>query len=115
TTPSPSAAHTDVEHRVVPHGRGGALAAYATELPDQLARGRVVGPHFLVPRGHQLRPCLIPPEERRRPGRPFLPAHAPEFFARLLFERHQERVLLVVALQEQPVVVEHRRAARALT
>ena len=79
------------------------------QLPEQLPV-EVVGPHPLRAGGHQLRPQVVLPDERRRPVLALLVAlDLPDLLAGVLVEGGEERTGGVVVDDVQPVVVENRR------
>src|SRR5262249_41621835 len=99
--------------RVAAHATAAAArGAYAAKLPQHLARGRVVGAHLLAA-GDDLSPLAVLPDERRAPARLLVAIDAPQLLAVLLVQRHEERLLLIVALDEEPIAVERGRAAGA--
>ena len=79
----------DRDNRFV-KGLESTLVALRGKLPEQIARGRIVGPHFRAARCDKFRPCLVFPDIRRGPVRFFLPRRPPQLVARLLVEGYEE-------------------------
>ena len=110
---TPAAHHHDevaVEHR---RGRGDVRAA--AEPPELLARARVVAADELRRVGDQLGLARAGAgvDVRRGPGRELFARGAPGDGAVLETQRDQEGVLLLVALHDDEVLVQDRRAGGA--
>src|SRR5262249_40837443 len=106
---SAPAADADVQPLVVRHRRGGALTPADAQLPQELPGARVVRAHFRPPARHHPRPLRVLPYKGREKVRPLAARPPPQLVAGLLVESHQERLLLIIDLQEEAVAFEHGR------
>src|SRR5262245_42083355 len=69
TAEARAAARADEEQVVAGHGTRLAHAVHAAQLPQHLARGRVVRAHLAAAQADHLRPVLGLPDQRRAPAR----------------------------------------------
>ena len=89
-----------------------AIELRAAQLPQQLSieivgadAARRVGDDFSLP--------VVLPDVRRRPAALLVALDAPDLLAGSCIERHEKRLLLVVAHDVQPAVMQHRRRRSA--
>ena len=92
--------------------RGGdGVLGHARRLPHEVAGRPVVAADLVRGARHHLGPARVRDDERRRPRGLLVALLPPELAAGLPVEGDDERVALVVPLDEQPVPIEGGRAA----
>src|SRR5207249_12252866 len=103
----------DIEQLCIRHRTGLELAFETSQLPELLPRRRIIRSHAVSTTNHQLGPLLVVPDERRAPGSLFRALDAPQLLAVLFVQGYQERLLFVIALHEESIAIQRRRAGGA--
>src|ERR1035437_2817267 len=108
---APPAGHHDQAIGVGRRGRGNLRTA--SQPPQLFPGGGVITPDEVGAVGHQLRARLAGKHRRSAPGGQLVPPGAPQGLAGLAVERDDEGAFLLIALHDDPAIVEDRRAGRA--
>ena len=102
----------EIEQAELGERRGNGDGRHAGELPQQVAV-EVVGAHAVGAGGDDLGPLLVLPDEGGRPVGALVPRNAPDLVAGLRAQREQVRLIVVVVLDIEAAVVQHRRRGGA--
>src|SRR5262245_42524835 len=105
----------DINHRFVRGRRSVAAAVERVAFPNHVAVGRIISNRPLGAEANQLGPTFGLPHKWRAPRRLVAAFLAPNLLAGHFVERHQERLLLIVALHIETIADQGRGAAGAKT